>query len=1674
MNKKWIKILATLFVCTMLAFGVVACGDKDSSSLSSGDLTHEHEYTTEITAPTCTAQGFTTYTCACGNEYIADYVNALNHDFTNYVSDNNATCTEYGTETARCNRVNCNQTDTRTDEHSALNHDFQLPTYTWEENRCTATRICTNDNAHVETETVTAEYVKDTDATCIVAETGHYEARFENVAFEMQETDRNTVVNGEPLNHKYATPIYVWNEYECIATRVCTQDNVHIETETVVAVYVKDTDATCDNAETGHYKAVFENHAFTEQNTEKGSVSNGCALDHDYNTPTYFWDGQQCTAKRVCENDVTHVENETVIAIYVQDQSVTCTTAETGHYWAIFANEAFTMQTTPINSVTIGSKLAHSFLHYKSDKNATYDIDGTMTAFCEHACGTTHTLPETGSKLKDNKIDFTTLSVGGVMGLFVSGKVSNSTTQFNFDNEISVSGSAIYNVYDVYNDRSSPIENKTVDLTIGDNTFYVVETVEGYYEKEYTVTIRRRPIHTVIYTGHNNETIATQKVEEDSIVSIPNQVPTRIGYTFDGWDYEFANPITDNKNIPAKWLANTNTPYKIEYYLQNLENDDYTLEITENKVGTTDEIVYAEIKTFSHFTFQVSYNDKIFGDGSTVLEVYYTRNYYTVTFDGNGGTTLDGNDTLQYVKYQDTAVAPSFIRNGYDFDGWDREFTNISENMIATAKWKIATYKVTYDLKNGTLVGGNNPTTYTVESEAITLKIPRLKNYGFLGWSDGEKYIFTIERGSYGDLTLTAVWEYAFDVTGDKLNSIKNSAKTTCYEMEIPDNVTEIGENVFANCRALTSVTIRNSIKKIGEYAFRYCSALKNVHYLGSIDEWVEIWFVNGYSNPLSNGAGLYINGGLQRNITINAYTIAAYAFCYYSTLTNVILGDNVMVISRGAFYGCDSLTDITMGENVVSIEDFAFYSCEKLKQIDVSTALLSLGEQAFGDCKSLITFTISKNLNELGTAPFAGCESLQEIFVDNNPYLASIDGNLFIKDLNDGMPLLLVQYAMGNIRSVYTIPDGVFEIADMAFMGAKNLGRIEMSNNITAIGEKCFYDCQSLKEITLSNDLVSLSDGAFAYCEQLEKIEGGESLETIGSEAFIGCSSLKNLQFLSNVKHINSLAFAYCSSIEEFEMLESIQTFYWDALYGCDNLSTLTVSTCILSDSYDKGGKVLLSLGGANIENLIIKEGFTSIDVIRGGENIKNISLPNSLTIIEDYALTNLSSLQSINLENVTEIEDGAFVGCSSLASINLSGVISIGASAFTGCSSLASINLGDVISIGASAFAGCSSLVSINLENVTSIGAQAFAGCTSLENVVIGSGIIEIGEKFFYNCKSLKELTLPSTLRKVGERLFEGACVEKLNIGLETIPSFLIIYIENVGEIELLDTVRTIETHAFSGIANGRLFLNDNVTNIDGYAFADCEGVEKNVYDNCKYLGSKQNPYMVLMEVLDESITHYETELATKFIYTDAFYKCSDLYSLVLNENIVHISGGVFSGCRKLVEVYNLSDLDISQYSYENGFVGAWAFDIYDSKDAESKIVDENGFKVYNRNEYEKYVLSYEGTNTSITVLYSDLVLYAFRGNDRIEEVILREYWGTTIWEGAFMGCTNLKSVKLCNCIRHIEAFAFAYCTSLTDIMYNGTIAEWESIRKNEGWNEGLKATYVRCTDGMVSIID
>ena len=172
---------------------------------------------------------------------------------------------------------------------------------------------------------------------------------------------------------------------------------------------------------------------------------------------------------------------------------------------------------------------------------------------------------------------------------------------------------------------------------------------------------------------------------------------TAPGYTFSGWSREdgFTMPA-ENVTITGSFTANGETPYKVEHYQQNLEDDGYTLADTENLTGETDTTATANPKTYTGFAFDGTAegtvaSGNIAGDGSLVLKLYYTRNSYDVTY-AYTGTVPTGASALPEkatVKYgAPVTVAEAVTAPGYTFSGWSRnDFTMPAENVTITGSF---------------------------------------------------------------------------------------------------------------------------------------------------------------------------------------------------------------------------------------------------------------------------------------------------------------------------------------------------------------------------------------------------------------------------------------------------------------------------------------------------------------------------------------------------------------------------------------------------------------------------------------------------------------------------------------------------------------------------------------------------------------------------------------------------------------------------------------------------------------------------------------------------------------------------------------------------------------------------------------------------------------------------
>lgn len=146
----------------------------------------------------------------------------------------------------------------------------------------------------------------------------------------------------------------------------------------------------------------------------------------------------------------------------------------------------------------------------------------------------------------------------------------------------------------------------------------------------------------------------------------------RLGYTFDSWSIDVPETMpAKNLTIKAVWKANTDTPYIIEHYKEDLSGGTFTLAEKEELVGTTDSVVTPTPKEYKGFTVQTpisTYTVTLGGKGGKIM---YSRNKYKLTFDLDGGTA-EGTYTSGTVAYGAKITAPTPVKTGYTFKGWDK------------------------------------------------------------------------------------------------------------------------------------------------------------------------------------------------------------------------------------------------------------------------------------------------------------------------------------------------------------------------------------------------------------------------------------------------------------------------------------------------------------------------------------------------------------------------------------------------------------------------------------------------------------------------------------------------------------------------------------------------------------------------------------------------------------------------------------------------------------------------------------------------------------------------------------------------------------------------------------------------------------------------------------------
>lgn len=838
----------------------------------------------------------------------------------------------------------------------------------------------------------------------------------------------------------------------------------------------------------------------------------------------------------------------------------------------------------------------------------------------------------------------------------------------------------------------------------------------------------------------------------------------------------------------------------------------------------------------------------------------------------------------------------------------------------------------------------------------ISIEIPKtvtaIAPYAFS--SCGSLTTLTFEDGGAADLTIGALDESKAS-TG-VTQPLYGYTFSYCYklkEIHFPARLTEIGQNAFRQCSALTTISFggeghggESRLKNIGAYAFTQCAALAG-----------EIRLPKTMCN-LS---------------VISAANDTQSAHVDYERTA----------IGAGAFSGCYAITAVIFEDGGSSEDE------------------VTIGSGAFENCRNLVTLHLPNRLaeyvidakNKLDPLPksaFSGCIEL----LPEGVTMESGDAVIVIKDgivYNNDMTEL--KYAFSTVSGIVTVPGTVETIAASAFANCSEITEIEFEEGsaLTTIEKNAFSNCSSLTEIVIPAGVESLGDYAFSNCSALttitlpgtlklgeegkdefdlsifsgcgkltniifdnhptyESVDGvvftdeGKTLvyypttradesytvsagvTAIAPQAFAGNTKLKNVVLPSGLVTIGNNAFNGCTALVSINIPNTVTLIDDGAFNGCVSLSELTFEA-----GNDKVGLFIGSgdhpTGTMNNTNAEVDMRFAYTDVFADTYSLTHIDFPTRLVKIEDRAFWN-SGLQSMTFgasSLLTEIGDYAF-RASDLKSVALpEGLTTIGNLAFYECVSLESVSLpASLTTMKRYAFAECEKLSSVTFAagcKLAALSNGVFALCTSLKSIQLPAGIETIADSDNTGLSQTfpSDIKVSSTVSNVDTRPFYG-CADLSSITFEagsklkTIGKYGLAHLDGLTTLSLPEGVETIGERAIEGNDLFTQFtIPGTVTEIGDYAFYNMKGLTKIVIPaSVKTLGT------YVFNGCSELVT---VELAQGYNITAFpnyfFYNCSKLENVIVTgdtmtpgkvvipSNITTLGSNVFYGCKALTSV-------------------------------------------------------------------------------------------------------------------------------------------------------------------------
>ena len=435
----------------------------------------------------------------------------------------------------------------------------------------------------------------------------------------------------------------------------------------------------------------------------------------------------------------------------------------------------------------------------------------------------------------------------------------------------------------------------------------------------------------------------------------------------------------------------------------------------------------------------------------------------------------------------------------------------------------------------------------------------------------------------------------------------KNGSLVT---VKLPESMTEVGEDIFADCKTLRGVKLPEGVAHIEGAAFQGCNILEKLNFPAKLTSVGDNAFRSCLSLELDNLPNSLLYVGRE-------------AFC--DVPLKALKLDRKVEMGAGAFSNTP-ITEIEMATPCDSILGETFSNCPNLTKITIGEGLKYIGYNAFSN-SPIKEANLPSTLRDISSYAFLGyssyCPFINDIQPENHiRYIGKVAYQCVDRDLEE-----------------YTIKDGTVTLADELFESSQG-NAFHIPASVEQIGNRAFAYTQ-IKALPEMLGLKRIGGEAFYGCKNLKKLTIPETVEYIGGGAFYGCSNIWSLTYnainaecesfmepnapLEKIViggKVRRLPNGIFSGREFTEVtlpacLERIDEF---AFYGCKNLTTINLSDSIR---------------------------YIGDNAFYGCSSLKNIHWPLRLTTIGSRAFRQ-TALETISLpEGVTSVGDGAFYIC-------------------------------------------------------------------------------------------------------------------------------------------------------------------------------------------------------------------------------------------------------------------------------------------------------------------------------------------------------------------------------------------------------------------------------------------